>query len=128
VSSVGHEPLGGYRVIIAEDEVFLLTDIIQMLEAAGAEIAGHATSVQCAMRLALSTAFDCAVLDVKFLDGDIDPVADALHQQGIALVFVTANDTARLSKNWPAAKIVTKPFWEYDLISAVASCRCNDFR
>ncbi len=121
MSGVGNRPLDGYRVIVAEDEVFLAADIVQMLKAAGAEIAGTAKSVQTAMLLARSAVFDCAVLDVKFQDGNIDPVADLLYRQGIPLVFVTANETARLNNNWPKAKIVTKPFLEGNLISAVVS-------
>lgn len=119
MSSPGTQPLDGYRLLVAEDEALLAVDIIHMLRAAGAEMIGPALSLSSAMVLASSEKFDCAVLDVRFPDGDIDPVADLLYGQGIPLIFVTANEVDRLGRQWPLAQLLAKPFMERDLIAAV---------
>ena len=108
------------EVFVAEDESLL--DIVHLLTMAGADIIGSA-SIRSALFLAVPEAFDCAVLDVHFPDGDIDPVARLMQRAGKRLIFVTGYETSRLRKKWPLADVIAKPFSERGLLRAVCACK-----
>ena len=122
MTTASHGPLDGYRVFVAEDESLLLLDIAHLLTMAGADVIGS-SSIRSALFLAVPEAFDCAVLDVHFPDGDIDPVARLLQRAGKGLIFITGHETARLRRNWPLAEVIAKPFSERGLLQAVFACR-----
>ncbi len=117
-------PLDGRRILIAEDDAFLLLDIADFLSDAGAEIVGPAVSVQRAVALARSERLDVGVLDVTLKGGDVFPIAKILAEQGKGIVFVTGmRDTSALQRDWPKAKVLTKPSLPQDLLdAAVAVC------
>ncbi len=118
-------PLEGCRILVAEDNAFLVLDIADALSEAGAEIVGPAVSVQTAVSLARSEPLDGGVLDVALRGGDVFPIAKILAEQGKGIVFVTGmRDTSALEKDWPQAKVLSKPSSPQDLIRAtVAVCR-----
>jgi CheY-like chemotaxis protein len=118
-------PLEGCRILVAEDNALLVLDIADALSDAGAEIVGPAVSVKSAVSLARSERLDGGVLDVMLRGGDAFPIARILAEQGKGIVFVTGmQDTSALEKNWPQAKVLTKPSLPQDLIQAtVAVCR-----
>ena len=122
MTTASHGPLDGYRVFVAEDESLLLLDIAHLLTMAGAEVIGS-SSIRSALFLAVSQAFDCAVLDVHFPDGDIDPVARLMQRAGKGLIFITGHEASRLRKKWPLAEVIAKPFSERGLLSAVSACK-----
>ena len=97
MTTASHGPLDGYRIFVAEDESLLLLDITHLLTMAGADVIGS-SSIRNALRLGATDAFDCAVLDVHFPDGDIDPVARLMQRAGKGLIFITGHETARLRK------------------------------
>ena len=119
------KPLDGCRILVAEDNAFLVLDIADALSEAGAEIVRPAVSVQSAVFLARSERLDGGVLDVTLKGGDVFPIARILADQGKGIVFVTGMlDTSALEEEWPAAKVLTKPSSPHDLIQAtVAVCR-----
>ena len=125
MSSSSSKPLDGLRILVAEDEPFLILDLHDLLTTAGAQVIGPASSVRKAMALAEAEAIDCAVLDVHFHDGNIDPVADVLHRKGVGLVFVTGSDGRKLSENWPSALTVPKPANVLALIEACQKARAQ---
>jgi DNA-binding response OmpR family regulator len=118
-------PLHGCRILVAEDNALLVLDIADALSEAGAEIVGPAVSVQRAVFLVGSEPLDGGVLDVTLKGGDVFPVARLLTEQGKGIVFVTGmQDISALEKEWPNAKVLTKPSLPRDLIQAtVAVCR-----
>ena len=124
ISGGACRPLDGCRILIAEDDAFLLLDIADFLSGAGAEIVGPAVSVHRAMSLARSELLDVGVLDVTLKGGDVFPIAAILAEQGKGIVFVTGmRDTTTLVRNWPKAKVLTKPSSPRDLLQApVAVC------
>ena len=119
------KPLDGRRILVAEDDAFLLLDIADFLSDAGAEIVGPAVSVQKGVSLARSEPIDGGVLDVTLKGGDVFPIAKILAEQGKGIVFVTGmRDISALEREWPNAKVLTKPSLPQDLIQAtVAACQ-----
>ena len=116
--------LHGVRVLVAEDEPMQAFDIGNLLTTLGAEVIGPARSVEKAYELATKEDFDCAVLDVKLKDGDIDPVARIIEHQGKGIVFLTAYGANHLHEECRSAPIVSKPYLEANLIKAVITvCR-----
>jgi len=112
-------PLDGCRILVAEDNALLLLDIADFLSDAGAEIVGPAVSVQRAESLARSEQLDVGVLDVTLKGGDVFPIASILTAKGKGVVFVTGmKDTSALAREWPKAKVLTKPSLPQDLIQA----------
>jgi DNA-binding response OmpR family regulator len=115
-------PLEGCRILIAEDNALLLLDIADALSEAGADIVGPAVSVQTAVSLARSEPLDAGVLDVAIKGGNVFPIAKILAEQGKGIVFVTGmRDTSALEKEWPLARVLTKPCLPQDLIQATVA-------
>ena len=124
MSEVSCRPLDGFRILIAEDNALLVLDIADALSDAGAEIVGPAVSVQRAVCLARSEQLDVGVLDVTLKGGDVFPIARILAEQGKGIVFVTGmRDTSTLEREWPKAKVLTKPSFPQDLIQATIAVR-----
>jgi len=90
-------PLSGRKVIILEDEFFVGIELAQILETAGAETLGPASSLADARELAADDEIDMAVIDVN-LNGEFSiDFAVELQQRGVRVVFATAYaDDARL--------------------------------
>ncbi|MGA7325004.1 MAG: response regulator [Rhodomicrobium sp.] len=126
MNAASEKPLEGCRVLIVEDEAILLFEYSQILLAAGAFIAGRATTVKGAIPMAKSEDFDCALIDVKLRDGDVYPVARIVRDRGKSIVFVTGTPgLPELRKEWPDAEILDKPTKAEELISALAKACKN---
>ena len=126
MNAASEKPLEGCRVLIVEDEAILLLEYSQILSAAGAFIAGRATTVKGAIPMAKSEDFDCALMDVKLRDGDVHPVACIVRDRGKSIVFVTGSPgLPELRKQWPDVEILDKPTNVEELISALAKACKN---
>lgn len=109
------------RVLIVEDEALLAMEIQVLLEDAGHEVVGWATSSEEAMTLAGRTAPDLAFIDVHLADGPTGvSVAERIAAaSGAMVVFVTAN-AKRLPTDYAgAAGVIAKPFTRIGLLSAL---------
>ena len=105
MNAASEKPLEGCRVLVVEDEAVLLFEYSQVLSAAGAFIAGRATTVKGAIPMAKSEDFDCAVMDIKLRDGDVYPVARIVRDRGKGIVFVTGSPgLPEIRKEWPMSK------------------------
>ena len=67
----------GYSVFLVEDEVMIRMMVADMLEELGHSIAGEAGEIGHAIKLAQSTEFELAILDVNVNGHMITPVAEA---------------------------------------------------
>ncbi len=85
--------LSGRRILLVEDEYFIVDDMVRIFEESGAEVIGPAASVESALGILQSTPrIDGAVLDLN-LRGEMSfPVADALAARGVPFVFATGYD------------------------------------
>lgn len=84
------------RILVVEDESLLALDIADLLDDAGFEVVGPATTVQKAQALIQDMGCDAAVLDVNLGDETVEPVALALQEQGIPFLFLSGNSREQL--------------------------------
>ncbi|WP_158672179.1 response regulator, partial [Bradyrhizobium guangdongense] len=81
--------LSGRSVFLVEDEVMIRMMVADMLEELGYKVAAEAGDITEAMRLAQSTQFDLAILDVNVNGKVISPVADVIMAKGCPFIFAT---------------------------------------
>ena len=101
---------GGRRILVAEDDYFLVYDLIQQLEANGAEIIGPVSTVAAALdRLRALSKLDGAILDIN-LQGELAfPLADAFEARDVPFVFATAYDAAIVPARFAHVPVLGKP-------------------
>lgn len=102
--------LEGVRVLVVEDDTFILMDLEALLTEAGAEVAGPCRSVEEALPIVEREELDVALLDFGLGDGTAAPIAHSLIAHGKPFCFYTgqvANDP-RLAA-WRDYKIIQKP-------------------
>lgn len=98
--------LKGVRVLVVEDDTFILMDLESLLAEAGAEMAGLCRSAEEALPIVARQELDVAILDFGLEDGTAAPVARSLLSHGKPFCFYTgqvANDP-RLAA-WRNSKI-----------------------
>ena len=117
------------RVLIAEDETIIRLDLKGMLESAGFEVCAEARDGEEAVRLALQSEPDIALLDVKMprLDG-IEAARRILDERPIPIVMLTAYGQDELVSRALEAGVfgyLVKPFREQDLLPAIRTARAR---
>jgi CheY-like chemotaxis protein len=86
--------LSGKTVIIVEDEPLSVLALTDVLERLGCEVVGHAGTVESALELAGSAAFDIALLDVNLHGKSSYPVAQELAARDVPFLFTTGSGEA----------------------------------
>ena len=102
--------LANCRVLVAEDEVLIsmvLEDILDML---GCKLAGSATTLAEATRLAESVPFDVAILDVNLGSDLVYPLAEALADRGVPIIFATGSHPDNLPDRFRGSAVLEKPY------------------
>ncbi len=116
----GHaNALEGLRILIVEDNPFIASALEEMLFEQGLVIAGMASSMEVALRLAASMQVDLALLDVNIGDRKIDPVAETLALRGTPFVFTTGCGRAGLPEAFLDRPIVEKPFYIEEILKSL---------
>jgi DNA-binding response OmpR family regulator len=113
------DPLLGRKVLIVEDDPYIMLALEETLTDFGVVVAGSARSVQQALRLAQTALFDLALLDVNIGEDKIDPVADAIATRGLPFVFTTGCGRAGLPEAHLERAIVEKPFYIDEILHAL---------
>lgn len=122
------------RIIIADDESIVRTDLKEMLTALGYLVVGEVGDGQSAVNLARELKPDVVLMDIKMPDLDGIDAAKILTEEQIApVVLLTAYSQKELVDRAKDAGVVgylVKPFRESDLMPAieVALSRFNEFR
>ena len=102
--------LQGTRVLVVEDEAMLALSLEDMLRDLGCVVAGTAAKLDDAMEMARTSDFDVALLDVNLGGKRVDPVAEAIRERGMPIVYVTGyGRTAALGL------VLEKPYNSADL-------------
>jgi DNA-binding response OmpR family regulator len=114
-------PLKGARVLVVEDDFFILMELESILAAAGAEVVGLCRSVTDALPLAEQDGLTAAVLDIQLEHETVAPVARKLCSRGVPFIFYTGQtETDPIREEWPDHKIVMKPAPPRSIIYALA--------
>ena len=103
------QPSGG-SVFLVEDEVMIRMMVADMLEELGYKVAAEAGDIVEAMRLAQSTEFDFAILDVNVNGKVISPVADVIKAKGRPFIFATGYGSSGLPEQYRDRPALQKPF------------------
>jgi CheY-like chemotaxis protein len=100
----------GASVFLVEDEVMIRMMVADMLGELGYRIAAEAGDIPEALKLARTTEFDLALLDVN-LDGHvITPVAEAIKMRNRPFIFATGYDSSGLPEEFREYPTLQKPF------------------
>jgi len=109
-----------HKVLIVEDEAFVAGHLEMLLEDMGHQPVGIAATSEEARQLAAQRP-DIALVDCNLRDGLTGPEVGAwLTQQGVSVVFMTANPSAVKPALHPAIGVVSKPCGD-DCLSAIMS-------
>ena len=108
-------PFSSCKVLVVEDERFVVWFLEDMLAELACMVVGPASSVNQALAMIDAEAIDAAVLDVN-LNGQMSyPVADALAARGVPFVFSTGYDKDTLLDRYRSFPVLQKPFHRSEL-------------
>jgi CheY-like chemotaxis protein len=100
----------GASVFLVEDEVMIRMMVADMLEELGFRIAAEAGEINEAIRLAQSTEFDLAILDVNVNGKVISPVAELIAARNRPFIFATGYGSSGLPEEYRDRPALQKPF------------------
>jgi two-component system, response regulator PdtaR len=114
---------GPTRVLVAEDEVLIRLDLVEMLTEEGYEVVGEAGDGEAAVALASELKPDLVVMDVKMPKLDGISAAEQIAAERVApVVMLTAFSQRELvdrARQAGAMAYVVKPFTAADLLPAL---------
>jgi DNA-binding response OmpR family regulator len=102
--------LSGRSVFLVEDEVMIRMMVADMLQELGYKVAAEAGDIAEAMRLAQTTEFDIAILDVNVNGKVISPVADLIRARNLPFIFATGYGSSGLPEEYRDRPALQKPF------------------
>jgi two-component system, response regulator PdtaR len=117
------------RVVVAEDEVLIRLDLVEMLTEEGYDVVGQAGDGEAAVTLATDLRPDFVVMDVKMPKLDGISAAEQIAGERIApVVMLTAfsqRDLVERASQAGAMAYVVKPFSKADLVPAIEIARAR---
>ena len=115
------------RVVVAEDEVLIRLDLVEMLTEEGYEVVGQAGDGETAVQLTTDLTPDLVVMDVKMPKMDGISAAEQIATARIApVVMLTAfsqRDLVERARQSGAMAYLVKPFSKSDLVPAIEMAR-----
>ena len=111
----------GCSVFLVEDEVMIRMMVADMLEELGYSVAAEAGEIGEAVKLAQSTDFDLAILDVNVNGKVISPVAEVIQGRGRPFIFATGYGAQGLPQEFRDRPTLQKPFQMETLAQVIAS-------
>lgn len=122
-SEDGTERLAELHILIAEDEIFVAMAMEDALMSAGAVVLGPVMSVASGLEILDSAAqIDGAILDINLGKELVYPLAEALRDRAVPIIFHTAlDDRAAISASFPDAVICVKPALSAQLVAMAAA-------
>lgn len=116
--------LQGLSVLVVEDEALVFFLLEEILLGIGCSVIGPGMSLKKASELAETrTDIDVAILDVNLSGKMVFPVAAILKRREIPFVFTTGYGETGLPEEWQGSPVISKPWAEADLISALTTLR-----
>ncbi len=97
-------------VLIIEDEIFVALDLQMTFEDEGWDVAGPFASIEQSRLYLEDHTPDCAILDVRLIDGEVFPIADLLTSRNVPFVFHSGHaDSRQLTSRYPQSAFCQKP-------------------
>src|SRR6201999_1187973 len=109
ITMTATQPHSG-SVFLVEDEVMIRMMVADMLEELGYRIAAEAGEISEAIKLAQSTDYDFAILDVNVNGKVISPVADLIKARNRPFIFATGYGSSGLPEEYRDRPALQKPF------------------
>ena len=100
----------GNSVFLVEDEAMIRMMVADMLEDLGYRLVAEAGDIIEATRLARTSTFDIAILDVNVNGKVISPVAEVIQARNIPFVFATGYGAQGLPEEFRGRPTLQKPF------------------
>ncbi len=114
------DKLQGLKVFVVEDEAIIAMMLEDMLSDLGCNVIGPCTGLKQAHEmLAGAETPNVAILDVNVGGEQVYPVATALKERGVPLVFATGYGSVGLAEVWRACVTVQKPYTQDDIVRAL---------
>jgi CheY-like chemotaxis protein len=110
--------LKGLRVFVVEDEGMLTMLIEDFLDELGCRVAATADTIETALSMARSAAFDAAIVDVNLNGSASTGVADILTRRGTPFIFATGYGQPP-GPAYSSVGVIAKPFQKADLERAL---------
>ena len=97
-------------VLVAEDELIIGVDLRDTVEEAGYQVEGPYDRIDSAMLSIQKRRPDVAILDVRLDDGDVFPLAEALMNENVPVIFHSGQVSAEeMHDRFPNAQACAKP-------------------
>jgi two-component system, response regulator PdtaR len=110
------------RILVVEDEILIALELESLLQEAGHEVVGIATSRSDALTLAHDLSPDLAFVDIHLADGPtgVDVARHLTGDLGVTVLFMTAN-TKRIPEDFAGAcGAIAKPYTERGVREALS--------
>ena len=114
-------PPAGCSVFLVEDEVLIRMMVADMLEELGHTVAAEAGEIGEAVKLAQSTEFDLAILDVNVNGKVITPVAELIKARNRPFIFATGYGASGLPPEYRDRPSLQTPFQLEALSQVIAT-------
>jgi DNA-binding response OmpR family regulator len=108
------------RVLVVEDEFLLGLSLLEDLAEAGADVVGPVSTLDEALEVVTSEAFDLALLDINIRGEMSFPIADALLARNVPLIFLTGYDADVIPERFRRWPRIGKPYDPRELASTLA--------
>lgn len=97
-------------ILVVEDEFIIALDVSETVKDLGYAVEGPFADNAHAFHAIESEMPDCAILDVYTGDGEVYPLADALAEAGVPLIFHSGHvPPMEVRKRYPGALACSKP-------------------
>jgi DNA-binding NtrC family response regulator len=109
-------------VLVVEDEFIIALDLSETVRDLGFKVEGPFADKEHAFIAIDREMPDCAILDVKTADVEVYPLADALADAGVPLIFHSGHiPPDELAERYPQARACAKPCPPDRLITMIGS-------
>lgn len=109
----------GLRVFVVEDEPVMRMLVVDMIEELGCRVVAEAGDIGEAVKLAQSSDFDLAILDVNLQGKMASSAAELIQARGLPLIFATGYGAAGLPAQFRDHAVVQRPFEIKALAAAI---------
>lgn len=108
---MGKNVLNGRRILVVEDDALIAADLMQGLEALGADVVGPFGRVSDALRRVEDGApIEGAILDIRVGGELVYRLVDKLRGRGIPMVFATGTDARDIPQRYRDVARYQKPY------------------